>query len=90
MDAPALGVPQVLHLGCLACLTPIPALPRTDLGTQQTWPREALGAGAKTRPAAAAPPDLCLNQPGKRKAVRSGEVQASFNWRTRGFILVQW
>lgn len=35
-------------------------------------------------------PDLCLNQPGKRKEVRSRKVQASFQWRTMaGYSLVQ-
>lgn len=81
-----------------ASLSPAPwgfGLPHPSPSPAQDGPRNATDMAERgsrgwgqNRPAAAAPSDLCLNQPERRKAGRSGEVQASFNWRTRGFILV--
>lgn len=79
----------ILHPGHLARLTLGPARPRTDPRSSMTWQRGGAQGWAKARHVSGSStfwpgkcPDLCLNQPGKRKEVRSRKVQASFQWRT--------
>ena len=81
------NMPGHLHPGRLACLTPVPALPGTDLELNGCG-REERGAGAKSRQAAAVPSDLVNILPlvyislGKERKYEVGRFRHHFIWRT--------
>lgn len=96
-DANELQLWMHLHSECLlrSCTLGF-GLPHPSRSPAQNRPRNSTDVAERgtrgwgqSRTSGGSAPDLCLKQPREKKGRKDGEVRASFNWRTRGFILVQ-